>query len=202
MSARDGAIHGLSYTSIHGDVAYVDDTFTTNRLVWQDAEGGHVVSGNAQLGGAKALDLTVQSDNIRLESLLHAADLPLDATGWATNSLTVHGTVDQPEASGELHLWDGSVLGELYQDVVVRYRYNGDILYLDEALASMYNGTLHASGTIAPNALNVQLPKGCCAAHRPICVWKPTSGAIIYTLTVNRSTVCAVTWPTAKAWWA
>ncbi|WP_274954038.1 translocation/assembly module TamB domain-containing protein, partial [Negativicoccus succinicivorans] len=157
VSARDGAIHGLSYTSIHGDVAYVDDTFTTNRLVWQDAEGGHVVSGNAQLGGAKALDLTVQSDNIRLESLLHAADLPLDATGWATNSLTVHGTVDQPEASGELHLWDGSVLGELYQDVVVRYRYNGDILYLDEALASMYNGTLHASGTIAPNALNVQL---------------------------------------------
>lgn len=157
VSARDGAVHGLAYTSIHGDVAYVDDTFTTDRLVWQDAEGGHVVSGSAQLTGAKTLDLTVQSDNIRLESLLRAADLPLDATGWATNSLTVRGTLDQPEASGELHLWDGSVMGELYQDVVARYRYDGDILYLDEALASMYNGTLYASGTIAPNALNVQL---------------------------------------------
>lgn len=154
VSARNGQVRGMAFDTIYGEVAYHDQTLSLMPLHWEDGKGAHVATGSVAMGGP--LDLHIQSDQMRVESLLKAAMIDVPITGWYRNELYVRGTVAHPEVRGSAHLWDGSVMGELYQSATVDYRYEADTLHLDRAFANMYNGSLYASGDVRSDGMDVR----------------------------------------------
>lgn len=155
FAASDGSVHDLAFERVTGGLRYAADRLQLDDVVWLDKEGYHRVDGSAGLGENAPLDLRVRSERVRLEDLLRAADLPVEATGWAEQEMHVTGTLQAPLTTGHVRLYDGSVFGELYQEAVADYRYGGDTLYLDTATAHVYNGTVTAQGTIHADGMQV-----------------------------------------------
>ncbi len=157
IAAHDGHIHRMPFSSINGHLEYAENTAYIRELFWTDADGMHRAEGTVQLAGNRILDLSVKSDHVRVENVLAVADTDIPVTGWMQNDMTIGGTLDAPLVQGSVHLWDGSVMGEIYQDVTARYRYAGDTVYIDAALAQMYKGMMHAKGYIRPDYFDFEL---------------------------------------------
>ena len=154
VSARDGAIKGVAFRRVTGHVRYADGRMILQDGRWLDEDGMQTVAGTIDLRDNGRLDLRAQGTRGRLEHWLAAAGMEGLATGWFDHALTVGGTIDAPEVQGAIHAWDGSVAGELYQDMRADYRYAAGAVAFD-ARASLYNGTVTATGTASPSQLNI-----------------------------------------------
>lgn len=157
ISAVNGQVHGLPFRRVHGEIGYAGGQVALHQLRWEDQDGAHTVNGEAHLSGDRALQLCVLSEHVRVENLLAGAGFEFPVTGWLNNAMNIHGTVDAPQVNGQIHLWDGSVLGELYQSASMNYRYNGGRLYIDQAIGQMYNGNIYANGRVEPDDLDLQI---------------------------------------------
>lgn len=151
FSARDGAVRGMPFTTLHGEVAYRNDALALHDVHWLDTNGGHRIDGTVHLTGDKAVDLQVHTEHVRVEDVLKLADASIPLTGWMDNQLEVKGSLSAPQVTGKVTLWDGSVMGELYQHLTAGYRYEDNTFYVDDAIGNMYDATIHARGFIQPD---------------------------------------------------
>lgn len=113
--ARDGSIQGMDFDSIDGSLSGSGSRILIPSVVWRYNDGTHRASGMADLD-TRQVNLQVVTQHMRLERLLPAlgrGDIPL--TGWADNTITVTGSLDQPSAQGSFHLTSGSAYGYLYK---------------------------------------------------------------------------------------
>jgi len=154
LTAKDGAVQGVPFRTVTGHADYRGGVLTLRDWLWTDADGTQTVSGTVDWGRGGRLELRAVGKRGRLEHWLAAADAGMAVTGWFDHTLTVGGTIDAPTAQGTIHAWDGSVMGELYQDVRASYRYAAGAIQLD-AQAALYNGTVTARGQVAPDAMQI-----------------------------------------------
>lgn len=124
---------------------------TLQHYVVQMDQGRHVIDGTADFNQSDpALDLTVSTENVRVEPLLQVSGLnrKVQATGNLTNSLSIHGTLAHPDVTGEIDMTDGSVMGYLVEKVSGRYACRDGALSLEDGLVRSMSTTVKIHGTM------------------------------------------------------
>ncbi len=151
----DGFIGTMPFDTVSVNFRSDGNTLYLEPLLWKKGQGFHRISGSIGLSGGHELRLTADTETMRIEDLaaMAGADLPL--TGWISNSMTVSGTLTAPKVSGELHAWDGSAGGQLFQNAAARYRLDGRKLIIDNSLVYFHEGTVHVSGTASEESLDL-----------------------------------------------
>ncbi len=156
VSAADGQIKGVPFDHIDGSVHGQGSRIEIPALYWRRGDGTHTLSGWADLN-ARTFQASLTTSHVRIEQLLPAIgkeDLPL--TGWADNTVTVSGSLDNPSASGSFRLTSGSYAGYLYKNVSADYRLDNGTVYFSNGDISSYTASLGLSGSIG-DALDLNL---------------------------------------------
>lgn len=154
VSVRDGSIQGVPFDTITGQAHYDDGLLTMRDWQWTDADGIQRIDGTVNWRDSGRLNIRATGRRSRLEHWLAAANLEHVVTGWFDHTVTVGGTIDAPMLQGQIHAWDGSVMGELVQDLRASYRYAAGRMQL-QAEAAVYNGTVTATGVVSPTEMQI-----------------------------------------------
>lgn len=144
--ARDGSIQGMDFDSIDGSLSGSGSRILIPSVVWRYNDGTHRASGMADLD-TRQVNLQVVTQHMRLERLLPAlgrGDIPL--TGWADNTITVTGSLDQPSAQGSFHLTSGSAYGYLYKNVSADYTLRDGTVYITNGDITAYDASIRVAG--------------------------------------------------------
>lgn len=157
IHGENGAIHGISYKTIDGNISSDGNTTTLHNVTWTTEDGSHIISGTLGFSKDSPVNLTVTSKKARIEELLRAAGLAYPVTGWINNELHVIGTLGNPIISGHAQAWNGSVKGNLYQNAVCDYEYKDGIVSLSNAILNAYEGIAEAKGTISQDKINLDV---------------------------------------------
>lgn len=148
FSAKDGQIKGMLFDSINGSAHGQGKQIEIPALYWRRGEGLHTLTGRADLD-SRTVDASLTTSHIRVEQLLPLVgkeDLPL--TGWADNTVTIKGTLDNPSAAGSFRLTSGSYAGYLYKNISADYRLNQGTVYLSNGDISSYTASVALEGSI------------------------------------------------------
>lgn len=126
--------HALQGTLDYGDgIAKLSDWRLTS------LGGGFTVNGTVGTRPGQTMDLQVDADQERLETIVHPFFMA-PVTGWISSRNRITGTLDNPQVTGRLHWWDGSAFGALVTDVHASYQVKGTDFYLDDIQATLYDG--------------------------------------------------------------
>lgn len=156
LSARDDQIKGVPFDSIDGTAHGQGNRIEIPALYWRRGDGTHTLTGQADLD-QRTIQASLTTSHMRIEQLLPAVgkeDLPL--TGWADNTITISGSLDNPAATGSFRLTSGSYAGYLYKNVSADYRLDNGTVYLSNGDISSYTASLALSGSIG-DTLNLDL---------------------------------------------
>ncbi len=145
IGRADGSIHGDT------DMLYIDNATVTL------SEGTHHISGSVGLTGEKTLSLTEETKHARIENILKLVGLDVPVTGWFDNKVTIGGTMDNPDVSGNILATEGSIAGELYQSVYVDYAFQDGKFTIPNGFGYMYGGTAQAVGSYENGKLDFTL---------------------------------------------
>lgn len=157
FTARDGEIRGISFDRVAGHVSLDEQMATITALHFEGPDGRHTVKGTIGLSAPHFLALTIDTDKTRIEKLLALAGEDYPVTGWIGNTMTVTGTMEAPQVTGDFQAFDGSVMGELFQSVSGEYTYDGNDITLKNGLAYIYDGTAIVSGTVKPDMIDMDV---------------------------------------------
>lgn len=125
--------------------------------MWKNGEGSHHIKGTVGLETPHELNLRIESEKIRIESILKMAGMSYPVTGWVENTVNVTGTSEKPSVSGDFLAWDGSVAGQLFQSVSGKYSYDDGKITIQDGLAYIYDGTALINGSIIGDTLNMDV---------------------------------------------
>ena len=116
-------------------------------------------AGYLGIAGEKNLNLTVNTDGARLESIITLFMADAGITGNLNNTVKIAGTLDNPSVSGHFQVAPGSVKGMFVNSLTGDYTLNNDILNLDNFNLEMPLLDLTAGGTInvKTRALNLDI---------------------------------------------
>ena len=148
FSASQGQIKGVPFDSLDGTARGQGSRIEIPALYWRRGDGTHVLTGQADLD-ARTVQAVLTTSHMRIEQLLPAVgkeDLPL--TGWADNTITLSGSLDNPTASGSFRLSSGSYAGYLYKNISADYRLDNGTVYLSNGDISSYTASLALSGSV------------------------------------------------------
>lgn len=148
FSASQGQIKGVPFDSLDGTARGQGSRIEIPALYWRRGDGTHVLTGQADLD-ARTVQAVLTTSHMRIEQLLPAVgkeDLPL--TGWADNTITLSGSLDNPTASGSFRLSRGSYAGYLYKNISADYRLDNGTVYLSNGDISSYTASLALSGSV------------------------------------------------------
>jgi translocation and assembly module TamB len=157
IHAENGSIHGLAFTSVTGSLSMQDHQVSISNLVWNNGSGSHTISGTLGLNDDSPLDITIKSSHVRIEDLLQAAGVSYPVTGWMNNEMHITGTLANPECTGSSQAWNGSVYGELYQNMAASYEYHNGVLTLNSFSGNALGGSAFASGTVSEQAIDLDV---------------------------------------------
>jgi translocation and assembly module TamB len=146
LRARNGHVRNASFDSVDGKVSFGSGNLNIESMKWQGASGNYEITGTIGMAAPHSMNLSVKTNKTRIESLLSLADLHYPVTGWMNNELTLTGTLDDPEVTGDFSAWSGSVMGQLFQSISGRYTYKNHELTLTDGLGYIYDGTVVVSG--------------------------------------------------------
>ena len=156
VSGRNGSIQHLAFDSIDGTLRGVGRQIEIPAAYWRYKDGVHTLSGTVDLD-TRAVSGTMTTEHMRLEKLLPAigqGDLPM--TGWADNTVSIRGTIDDPVAEGTFHLTSGSYAGYLYKNISADYRLDQGVLYISNGDISSYNASVSVQGSVG-QSLNLDI---------------------------------------------
>lgn len=158
---RQAVYRDLVIKEGHGSLEVHDGVAQISEYMLTLNQGRHVANGTIDLRGEEPVaDLTVHTENVRIEPLLSLLppEQRIRVTGNLTNTLTIRGAMSRPLVTGDLHMFDGSVDGYLVEDIRGRYRYQNEILTLDDVVLKAVsttvklNGQMDADGRLDVNA--------------------------------------------------
>lgn len=70
IHARDGHIYNAAFDTIDGHLTGAKNSLRIDSLVWKNGEGSHHVKGTVGLETPHELNLRIESEKIRIESIL------------------------------------------------------------------------------------------------------------------------------------
>lgn len=148
-----GGVKDFHFQNLYADGELRNQTVTVRQAFVQDGHGGYYASGTIGLSGARALDLAVSMDNVRVENTIRPfTDIP--ATGWIDTSARIGGTINNPTVQGHVHMWDGSIYGKLVTDITADYDYTGETLTLTDITAQAYGAVITGGGRMTGRNLD------------------------------------------------
>lgn len=114
--------------------------------------GSYTLTGSYGLDDG-LMDIWVGTDTTRLENIASSlTDVPL--TGWISSKNHITGSKENPNIRGYIHLWDGSIEGQLYSDINAQYALQNGILQVPTLRAEAYGATIMGSGSLDRNHNN------------------------------------------------
>ena len=157
VHARDGHIYNAEFDTIDGHITGGKNSLKVDSLVWKNGEGSHRVKGIVGLETPHELNLKIESEKIRIESILKMAGMSYPVTGWVENTVNVTGTSENPYISGDFLAWNGSIAGQLFQSVSGKYSYGDGKITIQDGLAYIYDGTALIDGSIVGDTLDMDV---------------------------------------------
>ena len=154
---NSGHIGPAPFTVVSGKAHINGDNLALDGIIWHDGESRHHLSGTVGLSEDHALNLRVDSEKVRMEQVLSLAELSYPVTGWVENTMTIGGTLARPIVSGDFMAWDGSVMGELFQNLSGRYTWDNGNITISDGLGYIYDGAVTVNGTIEDHKLNFRV---------------------------------------------
>lgn len=153
----DGHIGPAPFTDVSGRAHVDGDNLAIDSVIWRDGESRHHLSGTVGLSGDHDLSLRADSEKVRIERVLSIAGLSYPVTGWVENTMTIGGNISKPTVSGDFMAWDGSVMGELFQNLSGRYTWDNGNVTISNGLGYIYDGAVTLNGTIEADKLNFKV---------------------------------------------
>ena len=156
----------------HGLFSMKDNVLSFKRFEANMDQGRHIFSGSVDLRGEEPVcDFSLATENVRLEPLVALSGQdPKLLTGNLSNTISVRGPLSDPSATGEVHIADGSALGQLFSAVDGTYKYDGGRLELGNFLINAFYARLSFNGSMSPEQeLDFELyAKDVDLAHLPV----------------------------------
>ena len=154
VQLREVAYRSMFLQDGHGTVTVRDNVAELKEFQLIMDRGSHRANGTVDLRGKEPrFDLAVETEKVRIEPLLAAAELQdrITVTGNLTNRMYLTGTLSDPSVQGDIDMSDGSVEGYLVDSVTGRYFYHGGALRLDNVVVRALSATLKLHGVMDPD---------------------------------------------------
>lgn len=136
----------------HGFLGLKDNKLTIKGFEANMEQGKHVINGTVDLTGEDpVLDLSVETDNVRIEPLVAVVSSDLSVTGNIDNILQIQGSVKHPLIYGEVHASDGSAQKQLFSNIDGRYSYEDGLLTLKDFVVDAFLGKISLDGKMNAN---------------------------------------------------
>jgi translocation and assembly module TamB len=143
-----GRVGRLRFDSLDGVVRLTRHTLRTPQTVVRQGGGRYVVSGSVGWAAGGRFDLTAEVRDIPADTLAEAVDLPVEAHGRITGTVTLRGTPGRPRAQGRLTLQDGRIAGQPVTSAEAAFRWTPELLTVEQAEARLGTSLVTARGTV------------------------------------------------------
>ena len=133
----------------HGWISLKDNTLTLKQFRAQMDQGSHTLNGLVDWRGPEPLvDLSLMTENVRLEPLVALTDLKGRLTGNLDNYISLQGPLQDLDIVGNLRLTDGSADGYLIDKLQSHYKYRGGQATLSQGSLNALSTEVHFGGTM------------------------------------------------------
>lgn len=133
----------------HGALALKNNVLTFKDLRANMDQGYHILNGTVDISGAEpVVDVTLETNGVRIEPLMALVDKQDMLTGNLTNVMQVKGTASHPYVYGEVMATDGSAAKQLFSKVAGRYIYEDGRLQLQNFVVDAFYGRVMLDGTM------------------------------------------------------
>ncbi|WP_019551866.1 translocation/assembly module TamB domain-containing protein [Propionispira raffinosivorans] len=148
FSAANGQLFYQPYQTLHGSAAgSLHGVFVKEFTMENNGQITHTAHGIVGFTGNRYLDLTIATQGARMEDLAALIAPGQTITGNIDNTVHLTGTLNDIEAVGSLHFYEGSYRGMLISGADGKYeRKNGITTFKDFYITSP-NVNLHLNGT-------------------------------------------------------
>lgn len=148
FNAKSGMIKNMPFDSLDGSLHGQGAHITIPAIYWRYVDGSHTIKGSANLD-SRAVNLRVDTEHMRIERILPVLGKDdIGLTGWADNTIVINGTLDNPSATGEFRLSEGSYSGYLYKNISAAYELRDGVLYIRDGDISAYDASINIYGSI------------------------------------------------------
>jgi len=149
FSAANGQLFYQPYQTLHGSAAGSwHGVFVKDFIMENNGQVTHTAHGIVGFTGNRRLDLTIATHGARMEDIAALIAPGQTITGNIDNTVHVTGTLNDIEAEGTLHFYEGSYRKLLLSGADGKYeRKNGITTFKDFYITSP-NVNLHLNGTV------------------------------------------------------
>lgn len=128
LMARDGSVMYQPFDTLYvSAIGNLDGMRVDTAKLVKNSQVTHEATGILGFKGEKVIDMTVKTQTARMENLIKAVMPDLKITGNVDNTIHLTGSLENIQASGDLHFYEGSLNGILISEINGKYEYkNGD----------------------------------------------------------------------------
>lgn len=149
FSLEKGNVAGQEINEAHGFAGWENHVLSFKKVEAYMKQGSHKLNGTINMqSDDPVFDLQIDTENVRIEPLAALAGSPFPITGNLTNNMHLTGPMSNPEFSGNVHAWYGSVHGFLVDDVKGDYSLNGGNLALKNFFIHTLTSVIKMDGTM------------------------------------------------------
>lgn len=151
FSAQSGSIQHMPFDSVDGSLNGIAGHINIPSIAWRFVDGRHILRGSADWD-SRTVNLQMDTEHMRIERVLPVLGKEnMDLTGWADNTITISGPLDDLSATGHFRLSEGSYSGYLYKDISADYRLDHNVLFISNGAISAYDATIGVHGSVGEN---------------------------------------------------
>lgn len=157
VDVYDGFVDNIDFKHSYGKFHIDKEALDIDSLNVERNEDSHVISGKIYRDDKNTLDLTMKSSNARIEKVLSVFNLDYPLTGNVDNEIYIRGTFNNPKIEGHLHAWDGSLKGQLFENIYGNYRYDNGKLYIKNGQVNAYGGVTSLEGNVSNDLIDINV---------------------------------------------
>lgn len=152
FSAENGQLFYQPYDILHGSAAgSLHGIFVKEFTMENKGQITHTAHGIVGFTGNRRLNLTVTTQGARMEDIAALIAPGQNVTGNVDNTVQLTGTLNDIEAEGTLHFYEGSYRGLLINGADGKYERKNGITTLKDFYITSPNVNLHLNGTVDRN---------------------------------------------------
>lgn len=146
--ANQGKLFAQDFSELSGEISLQDDKILVDNLYFQDGTTRHYLKGQIGLKETDPLDLTLVSQEARVENLLKLVKMEkTDLHGQVESTIRLGGTIKNMQIQGEMQIEDGAWKDEALDRATAKFHWKNNQFYLDNLEAQQGDTFLRAQGS-------------------------------------------------------
>ncbi|MGH2349659.1 MAG: hypothetical protein ACRDFT_09370, partial [bacterium] len=141
VEAAAGSLGPLPFDAARGSIRLSTGGLSTPRVSLVDGRGTYTASGDISWAPPR-VDLTVAAEGVPAQRLLQIARVPVSLEGTVRAAVRLTGSPAHPQAAGSVDLAGGRVEGQRVDHARAEFRWTGDRLLIDDAVAEVGTSVL------------------------------------------------------------